>query len=119
MDFLNYWDTRIDANERFFNNYPHIANFAFIECQELWDRMSADYAALETERHSLAQEIMRQVNKNEELHARHNALREAVAKYLGVSDTAAMAATEDALTMDMLSNTVTARDEVDRLLEEK
>ena len=47
MDFLNYWDTRIDANERFFNNYPHIANFAFIECQELWDRMSADYAALE------------------------------------------------------------------------
>ena len=46
MDFLNYWDTRIDANERFFNDYPHIANFAFSECQELWDHMSADYAAL-------------------------------------------------------------------------
>ena len=58
MDFLNYWDTRIDANERFFNNYPHIANFAFIECQELWDRMSANYAALLV---------------------RHNALRDAVA----------------------------------------
>ncbi len=46
MDFLNYWDTRIDANERFFNDYPHIANFAFSECQELWDHMSADHAAL-------------------------------------------------------------------------
>ena len=58
MDFLNYWDTRIDANERFFNNYPHIANFAFSECQELWDHMSADYSSLL---------------------ARHNALVEAVA----------------------------------------
>ena len=58
MDFLNYWDTRIDANERFFNDYPHIANFAFSECQELWDHMSADHAALL---------------------ARHNALVEAVA----------------------------------------
>lgn len=61
MDFLNYWDTRIDANERFFNNYPHIANFAFSECQELWDRMSADYAALL---------------------ARHNALKEAASRSL-------------------------------------
>ena len=49
MDFLNYWDTRIDANERFFNGYPHIANFAFSECQELWDHMSADHAALRAE----------------------------------------------------------------------
>lgn len=58
MDFLNYWDTRIDANERFFNNYPHIANFAFSECQKLWDRME---------------------EKNKALLARHNALVEAVA----------------------------------------
>ena len=58
MDFLNYWDTRIDANERFFNNYPHIANFAFSECQELWDRMERENAAIL---------------------ARHNALVEAVA----------------------------------------
>lgn len=46
MDFLNYWDTRIDANERFFNNYPHVANCAFSECQELWHHMSAESAAL-------------------------------------------------------------------------
>ena len=57
-DFLKYWDTRIDANERFFNNYPHIANFAFSECQKLWDRME---------------------EKNKALLARHNALVEAVA----------------------------------------
>lgn len=57
MDFSHYWDTRIDANERFFNNYPHIANFAFSECQELWDYM-------EEERDALL--------------ARHNALVEAV-----------------------------------------
>lgn len=56
-DFLKYWDTRIDANERFFNNYPHIANFAFSECQKLWDRME---------------------EKNKALLARHNALMEAV-----------------------------------------
>ena len=48
--------------------------------------------------------------------ARHNALVEAVVKYLGASDTADMAAIEDALTVDMLSNTVTARAEVDKLL---
>ena len=47
-DFLNYWDTRIDANERFFNNYPHIANFAFSECQKLWDRMEEKNKALLT-----------------------------------------------------------------------
>ena len=57
-DFLKYWDTRIDANERFFNNYPHIANFAFSECQELWDHMEGE---------------------NKALLARHNALVEAVA----------------------------------------
>lgn len=57
MDFLNYWDTRIDANERFFNNYPHIANFAFSECQELWDRMSADYAALEARHNTLVEAV--------------------------------------------------------------
>lgn len=45
-DFLNYWDTRIDANERFFNNYPHIANFAFSECQGLWDHMESEKKAI-------------------------------------------------------------------------
>ena len=45
-DFLKYWDTRIDANERFFNNYPHISNFAFSECQKLWDRMEEENKAL-------------------------------------------------------------------------
>ena len=45
-DFLKYWDTRIDANERFFNNYQHIANFAFSECQALWDYMEDERNAL-------------------------------------------------------------------------
>ena len=45
-DFLKYWDTRIDAHERFFNNYPHIANFAFSECQALWGYMEEERNAL-------------------------------------------------------------------------
>ena len=90
MDFLNYWDTRIDANERFFNNYPHIANFAFIECQELWDRMSADYATLL---------------------ARHNALREAVA-WLRALDKKG----PSVMDASWAAHITKARAEVDRLL---
>lgn len=47
-DFQKYWDTRIDANERFFNNYPHIANFAFSECRALWGHMEEERKALRT-----------------------------------------------------------------------
>lgn len=64
-DFLKYWDTRIDANERFFNNYPQIANFAFSECQALWEHMEEERKALLT---------------------RHNALVEAVANTLIIYD---------------------------------
>ena len=71
MDFLNYWDTRIDANERFFNNCPHIANFAFSECQELWDHMEGENKAI-LARHN---EI---VTAHAELLINHNALVEAV-----------------------------------------
>lgn len=98
MDFLNYWDTRIDANERFFNNYPHIANFAFIECQALWDRMSADYAALL---------------------ARHNELVEAVKKEhlaFGALDDAGFQLGE--VGMPIWTDHAAARAEADRLLQE-
>ena len=40
--------------------------------------LHSDYAAIEEERDKLAQEVMRLVNMNEQLHERHNALREAV-----------------------------------------
>lgn len=98
MDFLNYWDTRIDANERFFNDYPHIANFAFSECQELWDHMSADHATLL---------------------ARHNALREAVewereCDYLWEFGPVLSNIAIDELLWSMMS----ARAEVDRLIAE-
>ena len=104
MDFLNYWDTRIDANERFFNNYPHIANFAFSECQELWEHMSADYAALL---------------------ARHNALREAVAWEREFDEVLVWLVQTGRYPMDMagkydLANErECARAEVDRLLKER
>lgn len=45
-DFLKYWDTRIDANERFFNKYPHIANFAFSEAQLLHEHMKEEIDTL-------------------------------------------------------------------------
>lgn len=41
--------------------------------------LCSDYAAIEEERDKLAREVMRLVNINEQLHERHNALREAVA----------------------------------------
>ena len=41
--------------------------------------LHSDYATIEEERDKLAREVMRLVNINEQLHDRHNALREAVA----------------------------------------
>lgn len=99
-DFLKYWDTRIDANERFFNNYPHIANFAFSECQELWDRMSVDYATLLT---------------------RHNALVEAVAWVKEcelVRHYVIFEALETCALREITSSISSARAEVDRLIAE-
>lgn len=46
MGFLRYWDTRIDANERFFNANPGVANFAFSECQRLWEYMEEENKVL-------------------------------------------------------------------------
>ena len=76
-NFLDYWDSRFDENEKILINYPQLANFTFRECNKLWDVLHSDYAAIEEERDKLAQEIMRLVNMNEQLHERHNALREA------------------------------------------
>ena len=58
-DFLDYWDSRLDENEKILNNYPQLANFAFRECNKVWNMLIHDYAALL---------------------ARHNALVEAVKK---------------------------------------
>ena len=56
-DFLKYWDTRIDANERFFNNYPQIANFAFSECQALWEHMEEEIKALLASHNALVEAV--------------------------------------------------------------
>ena len=40
MNFEEYWDTRIDANERFFNENPHIANFTHDEALHLYNIMN-------------------------------------------------------------------------------
>ncbi len=42
MDFLDYWDTRIAANESIFNTNPGLANFAFSECQALFEKITQD-----------------------------------------------------------------------------
>jgi len=42
MDFLDYWDTRIDKHEKLFNVNPGLANFAFSECQELFEVMEKE-----------------------------------------------------------------------------
>jgi len=42
MNFLDYWDTRIDKHEKLFNVNPGLANFAFSECQTLFDVMEKD-----------------------------------------------------------------------------
>ena len=45
-DFLDYWDSRFDENEKILNNYPQLANFAFRECNKVWNMLIHDYAAL-------------------------------------------------------------------------
>ena len=40
MDFLKYWDTRIEANKKLFDENPGIANFAYDECEMLFDLMA-------------------------------------------------------------------------------
>lgn len=42
MNFLDYWDTRIDKYERLFNANPGLANFAFSECQTLFEVMKKE-----------------------------------------------------------------------------
>ena len=101
-DFLKYWDTRIDANERFFNNYPHIANFAFSECQKLWDRMEEKNKAL-LARHTALVEAVAWERECEELHGIITEL------YCNVAESAPE---EDEISMTYFA----ARAEVDRLL---
>lgn len=91
-DFQKYWDTRIDANERFFNNYPHIANFAFSECQALWGHMDEERKALL---------------------ARHNALVEAVA---WERECDVLFQDARANYIDITESLIAARSEVDRLI---
>lgn len=42
MDFNAYWDKRIEANKRLFDNNPGIANFLFDECQLLYEHMTKE-----------------------------------------------------------------------------
>lgn len=56
-DFLDYWDTRIEANQQLFDNHPHMANFAFRECMALWEDMNSDYAALLASHNTLVEAV--------------------------------------------------------------
>ena len=102
-DFLDYWDSRFDENEKILNNYPQLANFTFRECKRLWDILHTDYAALL---------------------ARHNALKEAVAWEREFDEALVWLVQTGRYPRDMagkydLANERdTARAEVDRLLEE-
>ena len=49
MDFLEYWDTRIEANKRLFGENPNIANFAYDECELLFDYMAKELEKLKEE----------------------------------------------------------------------
>ena len=42
MDFLSYWDKRIEFNKRLFDKNPGIANFLFDECQLLYEHMTKE-----------------------------------------------------------------------------
>lgn len=42
MDFNAYWDKRIEANKRLFDNNHGIANFLFDECQLLYEHMTKE-----------------------------------------------------------------------------
>lgn len=95
MDFLEYWDTRIEANKRLFDKSPDIANFTHDECEMLFDLMAKEHRA------------------------RYNALREAVA-WEREAETAwysdSLPLTARAL-YELHENFTAARAEVSRLLE--
>lgn len=97
-DFLDYWDSRFDENEKVLNSYPQLANFTFRECNKLWDALHTDYAALEV---------------------RHNALREAVAWERECRDVDVWMNTRPWSRGDaeIWSSLAAARAEVDRLIE--
>ena len=57
MDFLKYWDTRIDVYEHIFNSNPNLANFTFSECQNLYDHIEEENKALTAERDALRVEL--------------------------------------------------------------
>ena len=100
-DFLDYWDSRFDENEKILNNYPQLANFAFRECNKVWNMLIHDYAALL---------------------ARHDALVEAVAWERAAERVERKAKVASRPSYDVLAwasdNLTKARAEVDRLLQE-
>ena len=53
MEFLDYWDTRIEVNKRLFDENPGIANFAYDECAVLFDLMAKEIDRLEKENQKL------------------------------------------------------------------
>ena len=53
MDFLKYWDTRIEANKKLFDENPGIANFAYDECEILFDLLAKEIARLKKENQEL------------------------------------------------------------------
>ena len=76
MDFLLYWDKRIEANKRLFDNNPGIANFLFDECALLYDHMTKEnnelnrLLAMQSDLDLQGYEHMRDETRNWEM--RHN-----------------------------------------------
>lgn len=57
MDFLDHWDTVIEANEKFFDKNPNIANFAFSEAAKVYNFMEEENLKLRTDLDKLNDEI--------------------------------------------------------------
>ena len=76
MDFNAYWDKRIEANKRLFDNNPGIANFLFDECALLYEHMTEEnnelkrLLAMQSDLDLQGYEHMRDETRNGEM--RHN-----------------------------------------------
>ena len=62
-DFLDYWDSRFDENEKILNNYPQLANFTFRECNRVWNMLIHDYAALLSRHNALVEVVHKAMDR--------------------------------------------------------
>ena len=76
MDFLSYWDKRIEVNKRLFDKNSGLAIFLFAECQLLYEHMTEEnnelkrLFAMQSDLDLQGYEHMRDETRNWEM--RHN-----------------------------------------------